>query len=158
MPADATASPIPASTALGTIGSTLLACYAFYRSFTWTRRAMAARGGLFGGMAAGPDYSNPDAPAESSAEASPAYEPTIADVLVVKAMLHKAFALPPEIVDAIADHAELWPHTTARLSLNELAPVAHGSNHRRENVFLVTRPLLAARQFLIVADAALDGL
>ena len=106
---------------------------------------MAARGSLSGGMAVGPEE-KPSQPAEAaeSAEASavtPSYEPSIADVLVVKAMLNEAFALPPEIVYSIADFAEYWPHTRARLSMDGLVAVARGSSRDRENVFLVAQSL-----------------
>jgi hypothetical protein len=38
--------------------------------------------------------------------------PRLSDVIEVKNMLLKAYALPLDIVDAIVDYAEYWPHTT----------------------------------------------
>jgi len=49
----------------------------------------------------------------SSEDVAEDYEPTIKDVLVVKAMLKTALRLPLEIVDSIVDHAEYWPHTSS---------------------------------------------
>lgn len=82
-------------------------------------------------------------PAEDANKAaeteSTAHEPTIADVLVVKAMLIKALNLPAELVDAIVDLAEYWPHTTTEASFDGGVPVARGGGdrHGKENVFLV---------------------
>lgn len=42
-----------------------------------------------------------------------AYEPSVADVLVTKAMLNKALRLPPELINTIIDFAEYWPHTSS---------------------------------------------
>lgn len=84
------------------------------------------------------------------------FKPSVADVLVVKAMLAQALLaessrLPPEIVDVIVDLAEYWPHTTAEL--NDTTMIARGnqpsgrSSGDGEDVFLVctshrTSPLL----------------
>lgn len=38
--------------------------------------------------------------------------PRLSDIIEVKNMLLKAYALPLDIVDAIVDYAEYWPHTT----------------------------------------------
>jgi hypothetical protein len=65
-----------------------------------------------------------------------AHEPTIADVLVVKAMLTKGLSLPIEIIDTIVDLAEYWPHTTAKASL---APIARGNSPRGKEDVLVVR-------------------
>ncbi|KAF2397095.1 hypothetical protein EJ06DRAFT_559224 [Trichodelitschia bisporula] len=42
----------------------------------------------------------------------PEYEPSILDVLVVKAMLYAGTPLPLPIIYEILDKAEYWPHTT----------------------------------------------
>lgn len=42
--------------------------------------------------------------------------PTVADVLVVKAILIQT-SLPLELIDAIIDYAEYWPHTSAPIRL-----------------------------------------
>ena len=63
------------------------------------------------------------------------YEPSILDVLVVKAMLCKAWTLPVELVDTILDLAEYWPHTTSEWEGRPL-PI-YGGHADRENVFLV---------------------
>ncbi len=66
------------------------------------------------------------------------HEPSIADVLVVKAMLIKALSLPPEIVDSLIDLAEYWPHTTSGISFERPTTVAQG--RIREDAFLVSLP------------------
>ncbi|KAK4156783.1 hypothetical protein C8A00DRAFT_30333 [Chaetomidium leptoderma] len=78
-----------------------------------------------------------DGTGESSAGSSP-YEPSVADVLVIKAMLNKALSIPPEIVDTIVDIAEYWPHTT---TFSDSTVVA-GTNYPAENVFLLRSPPL----------------
>jgi hypothetical protein len=40
--------------------------------------------------------------------------PSSSDVLEVKNILLKSHALPLDIIDAIIDHAEYWPHTTIK--------------------------------------------
>jgi hypothetical protein len=62
------------------------------------------------------------------------YEPSILDVLVVKAMLNKALALPPELLNTIIDLAEYWPHSSTELSGG--LPI-FGGRGGREDVFLV---------------------
>lgn len=63
------------------------------------------------------------------------FEPGIADVLVVRAMLNGAFALPPELLNTILDLAEYWPHTTTEWSGGPLS--IYGGRPSREDVFLV---------------------
>lgn len=63
------------------------------------------------------------------------YEPSILDVLVVKAMLNKAVALPPELLNTILDQAEYWPHSTSEWSGGPLS--IFGGRRDREDVFLV---------------------
>ena len=68
------------------------------------------------------------------------YEPTFSDVIVVKAMLNKALAVPAEIVDQIVDLAEYWPHTTAEgRPANSIYPykTVRGGHGGTENEFLV---------------------
>jgi len=66
------------------------------------------------------------------------YEPSILDVIVVKAMLTKTLhtrslhKLPPELVDSIVDFAEYWPHTSV-----EVGP-GRAPYQRNENIFLVS--------------------
>lgn len=76
--------------------------------------------------------------AENTAD-SATYEPRIADVLVVKAMLARALPLPAEIIDRITDLAEYWPHTTTEWSRQDgrIAPLRVVEGSRDENVFLV---------------------
>ncbi|KAL2150194.1 hypothetical protein VTH82DRAFT_7870 [Thermothelomyces myriococcoides] len=69
------------------------------------------------------------------------FEPTVADVLVTKAMLRKAFDLPQEIVDSIIDYAEYWPHTTTQVDYPNDSLVARGSSGP-ENIFLIRSPPL----------------
>ncbi|KAL2161018.1 hypothetical protein VTH06DRAFT_8731 [Thermothelomyces fergusii] len=84
---------------------------------------------------------------ESTTPAQDQYEPSFADVLVTKAMLSRAFRLPPEIVDTIVDYAEYWPHTTTQVDATDDSLAARGSihsekEHVRENVFLLRSPPL----------------
>jgi hypothetical protein len=76
---------------------------------------------------------------DTSATASAPYEPRVVDVLVVKAMLNKALNLPPEIINAITDLAEYWPHTTTEASFQPPV-VASGGLGLKENMFLVCPP------------------
>lgn len=70
------------------------------------------------------------------------YEPTVLDVLVVRAMINKAFGLAPELVDAIIDAAEYWPHSTVVGDYRQLQggmKAAVGSSSRgSKNLFLVS--------------------
>ncbi|GAB1311556.1 hypothetical protein MFIFM68171_01766 [Madurella fahalii] len=77
---------------------------------------------------------------------SPPYEPSITDVLVVKAMLSKALALPTELADIITDLAEYWPHTTAELPYDASTGMVarHGEE---ENVFLLRSAPLGLRNW-----------
>jgi hypothetical protein len=43
------------------------------------------------------------------------YQPSVSDVLAVKEALHRKSTLPFELVDAIVDMAEYWPHTSTIL-------------------------------------------
>ena len=63
------------------------------------------------------------------------YEPSVLDVLVVKAMLNKVFALPPELLNTILDSAEYWPRSTTEWSGGPLS--IYGGRPMREDVFLV---------------------
>lgn len=81
------------------------------------------------------------------------YEPSILDVLVVKAMLNKAVALPPELLNTILDQAEYWPHSTAEWSGGPLS--IFGGRRDREDVFLVRN--LTARLLLISGGLTMSG-
>ena len=69
------------------------------------------------------------------------FEPGILDVLVVKAMLNKAFALPPELLDTIFDLADYWPHSSTQWSGGPLQ--IYGGRADREDVFLVSARLFS---------------
>lgn len=70
------------------------------------------------------------------------YEPSIADVLVVKAMLTKGIckSLPRELVDLVLDYAEYWPHMTVHESFNNQC-VARGRSNRENRLILRTPPI-----------------
>lgn len=76
----------------------------------------------------------------SSTTMSEPYEPSIADVLVVKAMLTKGIckSLPRELVDLVLDYAEYWPHMTVHESFNNQC-VARGRSNRENR--LIVGPL-----------------
>ena len=59
--------------------------------------------------------------------------PSPMDVHVTKVMLQHGLSLPLEVVLSILDHAEYWPHTTAKLA----SPVVVTSGRPAENKFLV---------------------
>jgi hypothetical protein len=89
------------------------------------------------------------------------YEPSVVDVIVVKAMLTKALSFPPEIIDRIVDVAEYWPHTTTEL--NGTTVIARGNNqfHRPsdkslENMFLLRSTPLGLHNWKRVSSAAND--
>ncbi len=66
----------------------------------------------------GDDTSSGDGRSEGSdAESlgSSNYASSVADVLVTKALLQRAGQLPLELVDAIVDMAEYWPHTSTEI-------------------------------------------
>lgn len=62
------------------------------------------------------------------------YEPSILDVLVVKAMLNRAFALPLELIDTVLDMAEYWPHSSAVVQIRK---TVHGGRRGLEDQLLV---------------------
>ena len=71
------------------------------------------------------------------------YLPSYADVFVVKAMLGHAGNLPLELVDAIIDHAEYWPHTHAEADSTRLITVPSRSfSTSANNLFLCRTPPL----------------
>ncbi|KAK4144991.1 uncharacterized protein C8A04DRAFT_10967 [Dichotomopilus funicola] len=119
-------------------------------SFVWYSFSWAAKN-----LAPGTSLTN------LSNKMSSPFEPTVADVLVVKAMLAKALLatssrLPPEIVDVIVDLAEYWPHTTAEL--NDSTIIARGnqlsgrSSGDGENVFLLRSPPLGLHSWKRVSQ------
>lgn len=67
------------------------------------------------------------------------FEPTLSDVLVVRAMLAKTTILP-ELVGTILDYAEYWARSSARAQLNEVIAariVGQGEFDYEENQFLL---------------------
>jgi hypothetical protein len=100
----------------------------------------------FNEMSTDPDASAAGSQGDGTANASPespAYQPSIADVLVTKAMLTKSLSVPPEIIDTIVDLAEYWPHTTTEAIFGEDYVAARGNNiymqgSGQENGFLVS--------------------
>lgn len=70
-----------------------------------------------------------------------AFEPTLSDVLVVRAMLAKTTILP-ELVGTILDYAEYWARSTAKAVLNEAIVarrVGQGEFDYEGNKFLVRK-------------------
>ncbi len=68
---------------------------------------------------------------------SPVLEsPSPSDVLEVKNVLLKAFALPLEVIDVIIDYAEYWPRNTVSTAGEALAIGGYGND--REDVFIVS--------------------
>ncbi|KFY29561.1 hypothetical protein V494_08662 [Pseudogymnoascus sp. VKM F-4513 (FW-928)] len=75
--------------------------------------ALASRLQSINPFNAPPSSAPPGSVSSSSVSSSSStYEPTVADVLAIKAIL-QGFSLPPELTDEIIDYAEYWPHTSA---------------------------------------------
>lgn len=68
------------------------------------------------------------------------YEPTVLDVLVVRAMLNKTLSLPPELIDDVIDWAEYWPHSTVVGDYRARPKTVTGGSRRSgpESAFLVS--------------------
>lgn len=62
------------------------------------------------------------------------YRPTPIDIVVVRILLSRGKRLPPELVDAIFDHAEYWAHSTTEVACR--TQIA-GGNSETEDMFLV---------------------
>ncbi len=120
---------------------------AFLTPNTNTRRTMDTVVPVVPGSPPIPD------PSERSEAHETSHEPSIADVLVVKAMLTRALALPVEIVDAITDLAEYWPHSTVQASWQH-----NMASHRCENLFLVSPAFLLCLTPAFVPYLAIDSL
>ncbi|KAL2268843.1 hypothetical protein VTJ83DRAFT_3689 [Remersonia thermophila] len=123
------------NTALTSAASALLTCYSYAACVA--NIIMASSSDSKGHIDRPRDHPDeaPAAPAPSTAASL--HEPTVADVLVTKAMLSKA--LPREIVDIIIDLAEYWPRTTTVVAG---AGSAIGSGGTDENVFVLRSPPL----------------
>lgn len=66
------------------------------------------------------------------------YQPSISDVLQVKKTLLEK--LPAELIDAVIDAAEYWPHTTSINSPPDQTPFCNNAGTDRENQFIVRKP------------------
>lgn len=70
------------------------------------------------------------------------WNPSVRDVLEVKDILFKASKMPTELIDAIIDHAEYWPHTsvnTSTYSPQQLEKLqARGGINSKEDIFIVS--------------------
>ena len=76
---------------------------------------------------------------DDTLDAPCSYEPTVLDVIVVKAMLNKALRLPPEIIDTVVDMAEYWPHTSTEMIYTGRPAIARkNATSGAENQFLVS--------------------
>lgn len=74
----------------------------------------------------------------SQPQPTPFTGPTVEDVLVVKDILTDVSPLPLEIIDAIIDHAEYWPHTTSSFAHTQINVVGSSIGHENK---LVARSL-----------------
>lgn len=69
------------------------------------------------------------------------FEPTLSDVLVVRAMLAQTTILP-ELVGIILDYAEYWARSSAKAQLNQVIAarrIGQGEFDYQESQFLVSR-------------------
>lgn len=69
------------------------------------------------------------------------YEPSPVDVFIVREMLVNFTKLPVEVVEAILDMAEYWPHSEASVAVGsgiEDENVVSGGGYRTEDIFLVS--------------------
>lgn len=67
------------------------------------------------------------------------FEPFLADVLEAKNDLHTGLKIPIELVDAILDFAEYWPHTTTVRRSGEMT-IRTGRGHREEEFIVCFSP------------------
>jgi hypothetical protein len=105
----------------------------YFSSYMLGRNYFGRPNGLFGAT-------TNEQPEETSPHNAVRYQPSIEDVISVKGNLMKRTRLPLEIVDAVIDFAEYWPHTTT-IWPGPQASVRAGSDH--ENRFMVSYiPLL----------------
>ena len=66
------------------------------------------------------------------------FHPAPVDVAIVKAMLHKAARLPPELLDMLLDHAEYWPRSRTIVNYEASRVVnVYGQTQQRENILVV---------------------
>lgn len=84
-----------------------------------------------------------DAGATVSHTAAPdaPFVPSPVDILVVRAMLRKARALPYEIANRIIEFAEYWTCSHTSISYSNPKTGAERSFGQDSNKFLVSRPL-----------------
>jgi hypothetical protein len=71
------------------------------------------------------------------------YKPSVEDVVHVKEAMHSKSRLPYELIDAVVDMAEYWPHTTTILPRSV---IVKGGRHFEENQLLVSLSLLLERR------------
>jgi hypothetical protein len=64
------------------------------------------------------------------------YQPSVSDVITVKEALHKKSTLPYELVDAVIDFAEYWPHTSTITQQPTIVQTGRNQEHER---FIVSR-------------------
>lgn len=86
----------------------------------------------------GPSYSDcteEEIDYPSAMFASDRYQPSVDEVLTIKEALHKKSTLPYELIDAIIEMAEYWPHNTTVLT--QPTSIKAGRDH--ENRFLVSQ-------------------
>ncbi|KAL2133857.1 hypothetical protein VTI74DRAFT_1529 [Chaetomium olivicolor] len=117
------------------LGASLIAIYSYY---IWMSRRMAAHAPI---MPMGPEEVVPNPSTDGATAQDPRsspFEPSISDVLVVKAMLNKALKLPREVVDTIVDLAEYWPHTSTEGTSDVMV---RGSSAEEDRFLLRSAPL-----------------
>jgi hypothetical protein len=81
------------------------------------------------------------------------YKPSIRDVLAVKEALHKKSTLPYELVDAIVDMAEYWPHTSTFTS----HPITIQAGRGDEDKFIVSLSSISFRLSIVNTKTRTDG-
>ena len=72
-----------------------------------------------------------EAPSTSRLPNQGQFEPFLEDVLEAKSDLHRGLKIPMELVDAILDFAEYWPHTTTVRRSGHIT-VRTGRGHKEE--------------------------
>lgn len=77
-----------------------------------------------------------------SSSADDGYRPTPADICIVRLMITRAIKLPPDLVDAIFDHAEYWAHSSNEIDfeLEHKSPLKIVGSSPVEDKFLVSHP------------------
>lgn len=82
----------------------------------------------------------PESPAQPTGTSRHDHQPTPTEIVLVRSMMCRACRLPPDIVDAVFDHAGYWARSRNRIDFEEehRDPLRIVGGSREENKFLVS--------------------